>query len=401
MMLTCISCLSTFTSSQEQKDHMQGDWHRYNLKRKVVELPPVSLAAFNQKLNALKMDVPEEPMVYQCIGCRKTFASNGAFKTHLLSKKHKAIAKTHDNVQITSAIPKSQVPVRVAAENDANNWKTRLTSAKSESEIDDILVEKMKTCVRLTETDCLFCSCESSTFEANIAHMAEKHSFFIPDIDRMADIKGLVKYLGDKIAVANVCIYCNGQGKTLYSLEAVQAHMVSKSHCKIPFENGEEDEIAEFYNFTPEATEWEDVEGDVDMQSVTDTDEIVDDESIDEDVHKKGDVYMTETQLVLASGVKIGHRAFKRYWSQNIRSQVILPGSANHPEMLSRLSQNYRVMGYNNSADFQKLVHRQTVLRERQKQHKMLGNYQKVFLARVGRSGNNQRHFRDPTGLLC
>ena len=56
--------------------------------------------------------------------------------------------------------------------------------------------------------------------------MAKAHSFFIPDAEFLVDAPGLLQYLGDKISVANVCIYCNGKGKSFHSLEAVRAHMV-------------------------------------------------------------------------------------------------------------------------------------------------------------------------------
>lgn len=56
--------------------------------------------------------------------------------------------------------------------------------------------------------------------------MSTNHGFFIPDIEYLKDVKGLIKYLGEKISVGNICIYCNGKGKTFHSLEAVQSHMV-------------------------------------------------------------------------------------------------------------------------------------------------------------------------------
>lgn len=56
--------------------------------------------------------------------------------------------------------------------------------------------------------------------------MAASHGFFIPDIEYLKDLEGLFKYLAEKIAIGNVCLYCNGKGKSFQSLEAVQAHMV-------------------------------------------------------------------------------------------------------------------------------------------------------------------------------
>lgn len=45
-------------------------------------------------------------------------------------------------------------------------------------------------------TDCLFCPHHSSSLMKNVAHMTKIHSFFIPDIEYLSDLKGLIKYLG-------------------------------------------------------------------------------------------------------------------------------------------------------------------------------------------------------------
>lgn len=45
-------------------------------------------------------------------------------------------------------------------------------------------------------TDCLFCSHHSRTLMKNVAHMTKVHSFFIPDIEYLVDLRGLIKYLG-------------------------------------------------------------------------------------------------------------------------------------------------------------------------------------------------------------
>ncbi|KAF8471429.1 hypothetical protein DFH94DRAFT_847400 [Russula ochroleuca] len=38
------------------------------------------------------------------------------------------------------------------------------------------------------------------------------HSFFIPDTEYLVDPTGLIAYLGEKVAVGDVCIYCTGKG---------------------------------------------------------------------------------------------------------------------------------------------------------------------------------------------
>lgn len=48
-------------------------------------------------------------------------------------------------------------------------------------------------------TDCLFCSHPSGDLEKNLIHMTEKHSFFLPDPEYLADLEGMVAYLGEKV----------------------------------------------------------------------------------------------------------------------------------------------------------------------------------------------------------
>lgn len=46
-------------------------------------------------------------------------------------------------------------------------------------------------------TDCLFCSHHSKSLMKNVGHMTKVHSFFIPDVEFLVDLKGLIGYLGE------------------------------------------------------------------------------------------------------------------------------------------------------------------------------------------------------------
>lgn len=46
-------------------------------------------------------------------------------------------------------------------------------------------------------TDCLFCSHHSKSLLKNVAHMTKVHSFFIPDIEFLVDLRGLIRYFGE------------------------------------------------------------------------------------------------------------------------------------------------------------------------------------------------------------
>lgn len=53
-LFTCISCQVAFQTPESQRNHYQTEWHRYNLKRKVVSLPCVTLDQFNSKTEGKK-----------------------------------------------------------------------------------------------------------------------------------------------------------------------------------------------------------------------------------------------------------------------------------------------------------------------------------------------------------
>lgn len=61
---TCISCQVAFQSPESQRAHYKTDWHRYNLKRKVVNLPPVTFSQFNEKAEGMYWTKKKERKKY-------------------------------------------------------------------------------------------------------------------------------------------------------------------------------------------------------------------------------------------------------------------------------------------------------------------------------------------------
>ena len=91
---TCLACRVVFKDAENQRAHYKTDWHRYNLKRKVAELPPVTLDVFNQKVTLQEKRKEEKvtDTTLVCKTCNKTFSSVNSHDNHLKSKKHKEIA---------------------------------------------------------------------------------------------------------------------------------------------------------------------------------------------------------------------------------------------------------------------------------------------------------------------
>lgn len=68
---TCMACFAAFESSDLQREHYKTDWHRYNLKRKVADLPPLSYEAYLTRLAQEKIEeatIPDEKR--HCGACR-------------------------------------------------------------------------------------------------------------------------------------------------------------------------------------------------------------------------------------------------------------------------------------------------------------------------------------------
>ncbi|KAI9277207.1 C2H2 type zinc-finger-domain-containing protein [Phascolomyces articulosus] len=330
---TCLACQVAFESAEGQRTHYRSDWHRYNLKRKVADLPPVSNDQFQQKAEAIKeKEAPEikpEQFKGHCGACKKTFGSKNSYESHIRSKKHKeTVAKQEARAKKAPASSSSTVTPTENNDTKPNNDNTvdenaemeqpkqqqkvemTFTEETTEEEILAKIDEKIKTSRRLEETECLFCNNKAESFEDNMSHMTVVHSFFIPDIEYLVDLKGLIKYLGEKISVGNTCLHCNGKGREYRSLEAVRAHMLDKGHCMIAYETDEDAmELVDFYDFSSSYAELigegEDVDVDAELANVTQGMHLADD----------------EMHLVLPNGNVVGHRSLKRYYDQKFKPE--------------------------------------------------------------------------------
>jgi pre-60S factor REI1 len=58
-LFTCLTCQIAFPTAEGQRDHYRTDWHRYNLKRKVVDLPPIDFQNFQDKIQEQKVEEEE------------------------------------------------------------------------------------------------------------------------------------------------------------------------------------------------------------------------------------------------------------------------------------------------------------------------------------------------------
>ncbi|XP_018413955.1 PREDICTED: zinc finger protein 622 isoform X2 [Nanorana parkeri] len=421
---TCITCRVAFVNPNSQRAHYKTDWHRYNLKRKVGDMHPVTAENFQERVLAQRAVVEEqskETATY-CTVCSKRFSTFNAYENHLKSKKHldlekkaaQAVTKKVEmmneknlekgleaenvdkdamNVVIQQAIkaqpsmsPKKKVstaqPSDMASVSDKQGPQVRTRPGKpprlqwyeqqakklasiedendsveeeewedmeSEDDGDSEEDEEMEDDVAdegssaaaadgtaltgaFAVTECLFCSHHSRSLLKNVAHMTKVHSFFIPDIEFLQDLQGLISYLGEKVCVGKICLWCNERGKSFYTTESVQAHMVDKSHCRLFTDGDAALEFADFYDFRssyPDHKEVDDVE--------TDDSDVPDDKNLEFDEETM--------ELVLPSGARIGHRSLMRYYKQKFGLTRAVVVSKNQ-KAVGRVLQQYKALGW-------------------------------------------------------
>lgn len=321
---TCITCRVAFRDAEIQRSHYKTDWHRYNLKRKVAELPPVSTDVFQEKVLAQReaAGAAREAKHEVCEACRKHFTSRNSYESHLRSRKHREAVAAYEKKQEGS--------LELINQKNAEDDVEKVDDEKVDDEKEDDSIDSDIEPEPLETTECLFCPHQSSDMEKNLTHMSMAHGFFIPELDYLVDIKGLIEYLCEKVGIGNMCLYCNEKGKAFHSVESVQQHMVDKCHCKLFFEGDAALEYAEYYDYSksypPDLQEPECNGDDTSKEApLPDTSLNVND----------------SLELMLPSGAKVGHRALKLYYKQHLPTQ-----EQRKSALVSRLVSHYRALGW-------------------------------------------------------
>ncbi|XP_008577870.1 PREDICTED: zinc finger protein 622 [Galeopterus variegatus] len=464
-MYTCITCRVAFHDAEVQRAHYKTDWHRYNLRRKVASMAPVTAEGFQERVRAQRAVAEQESKgtATYCTVCSKKFATFNAYDNHLKSRRHvelekKAVRAVNRKVEMMneknlekglggdsvdkdamntaiqqaikaqpSTSPKksplvpteeSRASVAEAAggrvshdreptekpprlqwfeqqarklakqqeeesedeeDLDGDDWEDIDSDQELECEdteamddAEDEEAEESPPFGAIPITDCLFCSHHSSSLMKNVSHMTKIHSFFIPDIEYLSDLRGLIKYLGEKVGVGKICLWCNEKGKSFYSTEAVQAHMNDKSHCKLFTDGDAALEFADFYDFRssyPGHKEGEDPDEAEELPS------------------EKNLEYDDETmELILPSGARVGHRSLMRYYKQRFGLSRAVAVAKNR-KAVGRVLQQYRALGWTGSTGA-------ALMRERDMQY--VQRMKSKWMLKTGMKNNatKQMHFR-------
>ncbi|KAJ6536117.1 C2H2 type zinc-finger-domain-containing protein [Mycena capillaripes] len=160
---------------------MREPWHLYNLKRRMVSLPPVTLLRYDTQVHS--DDAASAELI--CPTCNKECASEKLYQRHL--GKH------------------------ISLENDSASDSDFDDAERSESDTPDLL-----------PTQCLFCNLAPPTIEENVGHVYAKHGLFIPSPEHLTDQTTFLSYLAALVCRYNECLYC---GVHKSSRASIQAHM--------------------------------------------------------------------------------------------------------------------------------------------------------------------------------
>ena len=402
---------------------------------------------------------------------RKSYTTENAYRSHLQSKKHKENeikAKSNTPPETSEEIVPEEVPPAPeasASTSDLPPFTTRngeeieqhdSEAEEGNDEAGQTIEERLAAARnRMGLTSCLFCSApKSASLEDNLEHMARSHGFFIPDAEYLVDLPGLITYLGEKVAIGNVCLYCNGKGREFRSIHAVRKHMIDKSHCKLAYDTDKDRlEMSDFYDFSssypigsfksrskrlkknpithptplPSApTQPESVTVDDDPDQWEDEDEenvtIQDGELVYDEVSAsdEGELELPDDQitygdspfeLVLPSGARIGHRSMVRYYKQSFVSPLI-SRYASDPEGNSGAALVRKLIADKNSAlipvkgGFGAFGMGTMTVKARNKgEAREAGRHireyrdqrrREEFKTAVGYRANHQKHYRDP-----
>ncbi|CCH61677.1 hypothetical protein TBLA_0F01340 [Henningerozyma blattae CBS 6284] len=320
---TCNSCMLEFQSGLDQRTHMKSDWHRYNLKRRVANLPPIDELTFSSKVQTASTQ--------NSTSSDRNKTSKKSKREALLEKKKQLLELQRQRNSLASAaagISATQLEDTAKTTNE----KTEEIEPKvvEEEESQEQLAERLMKIKLANKVDipletCLFCqpSKPFESFDKCLDHMFRNHGFYIPEQKYLQDKEGLVHYLSEKIGLGNVCIVCNYQGRTL---EATRQHMLAKRHCKIPYENEDEKlEISEFYDFSETYAKPVVIsEADIKEADNDDWEDVDSDENSDDEEAPTEYLYHDGMELHLPNGYKIGHRSLQRYYKQNLRPERVL-----------------------------------------------------------------------------
>ncbi|KAI7838285.1 hypothetical protein COHA_007855 [Chlorella ohadii] len=294
--LYCSTAGAYFDNKDELTEHYRSDFHRYNLKRKIAGLPPVTREWYEaRKAQLLASSATPVQKVWFDPLTRRKFYSENTYLAFARSKKYQELVRKSGEpapapIVTLRKVEEAQQPQQpqqeqqqaagftmkpavksagaaaqqaqqaqqaAAAEQEAEEEEGEDGEADEGSEWETASEEEMQTDQKWEEWDVrrsLFDNHISASMEDNLEYMFKNFGFYFPDSQFLADPEGLLKYLGAKLQYGHVPLYESGDNpnaKQFQSLHAVQRHMVDTNKCKMAYDDNEE-EYEDFYDYGDE-----------------------------------------------------------------------------------------------------------------------------------------------------
>jgi C2H2 type zinc-finger (2 copies) len=307
-------------------------------------------------MQAEKEKTDKRQQSYYCEVLNQKFSNYTTFSNRLTTKKYKqaleeAKNKTPKPEEVEVIVEKPEPEVvegNILSEQAFKKKKTVLTT------LDKISI-------------CLFTNTEHNSFEENLKQMRLKFNFCIPDENCCKKKEDLIRFLAQQIQKENSCIYCF---KRFKGAESTQQHVVEKQHTLMNeeyfgqyeqfYDFREENrriarEMAEkFKNYPKENNLVYRIKSDPNQKIKEDTKPAVEGTEGDDDEWEDDEISETEPQgrvkkitlettakklfekfsirrarrletgeLLLPNGKIAGHRAYFRYYKQQLRSRQL------------------------------------------------------------------------------
>lgn len=362
----------TFSSRSELADHYKSDWHKYNLKRREMNMAMLTFEAFNARLEAALALKKEREVLDERSG-----------KDHLkVDKKNKKSKNKSDGGTNNNGRKLSKRQIRQEEKRGGGVIRQVTpvsTPVVQKSETDDNIMMETDDQEKTEEyeeeappvidpTQSLFDKQISNNVQENVEYMYNKYGFFIPDKEYLIDLEGLVGYCAEKIKLGHMCLYCQ---KMFTSWRGCQEHMIHTRHTKLKYEAGVDlEEFDVFYDFTADdvdflnsgignykkklkkkgqakevddekleamnvdddhiddadddSGEWEDIDSDEEMDESEDADDGLY-AAYQDEIAKHGLDVTPLGEIVFPDGRIIGHRGLSRYYKQRITLQDSRP----------------------------------------------------------------------------
>lgn len=390
---------------------MKTDWHRYNLKRRVAQLPSILSEVFAEKVLEQQKQSEEEENDEDEYGFHvNTRKKQNKGERQVTKKELRQLLRDENrrvgrHLEATGVQMRSQSPaLSVASEfsefslgesehlsevdsrfdtaseidysdGTHSDWSS-LHESDEDSEEYDTEEEYADAGVELPNHYCFYCGKNNEEIEQNIRHMSHQHGLYIPERSFLSDLEGLLTFVNEVITLDHECLTCGFQGK---SLESIRQHMQSKGHCRIPYESKEEKRVIhEFYDFSvDEVPAKKRLDKKVSFGPASDESEY---EIVD--VHDEPQFDLDAVEMTLPTGSKVGHRSMVRYHRQN------LPVAREYPEATKTVALVDRRFAPGITAQ---------QLTKQQREVKRLENKAKNIHQRMTKASrvNYQQHYRD------